>query len=369
MRGVIGLLLSAVLVAASTVSAAEPADWKTANKAMGAAVAAGDARAAAGHARAALAAYRASPSPSEKTLLNLALNVAELAVGSDSDLLAASDALNSLVADFAAKGASTANSRIYLHTALAEIAKSRRMWSKSTNELANVVRAAREGYGPGHVQVAMAEVALARSLQLQGVIGRAAESVRAARTIVATLPADDVGRLSTERLLALYDIEGRRYREARQQLEALMPRLSPNDPKHKGVWSLAAANLSVAQARGGDRKAADATMAALIAGTKDNPEPTPLILWAAADYVDMSFDTVTEAIVTFDIGPDGRPTNIKAEATRGNPQFATAASKALADSRYLPVIRNGVPETTAGRSIRFRTAAEREPTTGTRLID
>jgi len=365
MRAVSTLFVLAALSAGA--AQAQPQDWQHANKAMGAAFEAGDTVAAASHARAALAAYRKAGTSSEKTLVSLALNVAEMALQANKELAAATSALSSVVKELEAKGGATAEARIYLHGALSELAKSQGNWSEVRNQIAAVARATRQAYGPLHVQTALAQVAHARELQRNGFVGPALSAFREASAIVEALQSG-LDRSVGERALALFGLEGARYKEAQRRLEAAIAGLSPADPKQRAVWLLATASLATAQAKAGEKAQADATMARLTENTADNAKAEPLAIWSAADYSYMMPRQYSNiARVTFDIAPNGHPTNIKADAIDGNPQFAAMAAKAVADSRYLPVIRGGVPETSTGHSIRFETQAERAAPTGSRV--
>lgn len=365
MRSANPLVLSLVLATAATAHPQQP--WQQANKAMGAALQAGDVQAAASHARAALGAYRPAGALSEKTLVDLALNVAELSLQARKELPMAESAIRTTVDDLARKGSANAEKRIYLHEALLQLAEAQGEWREARLQAEAIVGASAEAYGPSDARTATAYATLARHLQLNDAIGPAATARENARKIVGSLPAGRLDRLAAEREIALFDLEGGRYKEAQRQFEGILAQLSTSDPRQLLVWQLATANLAAAQAKTGDQAKSDATMAKLIANTKENPKPTPLVIWTAADYGDVERQFASVASVSFDIGSDGHPTNIRADPIEGNPQYAAVAAKAVTNARYLPIIRNGVPQASTGHHIRFESRGERTAPTGSRV--
>lgn len=350
-------------------AAAQSGDaWKAANQAMGEALKAGDATRASRHALEALKAYQSTKEPAEKTLLHLALNLADVTLQAPVSNKEAISALKSVISDLAKKGSSTALSRIYLYNALVELAKPEGQWTDVRGYLGSIIAMSREAYGPYHPQVAYAQISLARHFQMMGTTGPAATTLRDAETITEAQPENSLDRLNLERAIAMYHIEGKRHSEALKRLEFVVARLSPDNAKQAQLWTAAMGNLAATQARMGDRAKADSTVADLIARTKENNEAQALIAWLPYDDTHRDLRQYSNRVeVTYDVGADGHTRNIRTEILEGNPQFGAFVAKAVEGWRYLPVIKNGAPQPSADLTTVIGSQSEREAPTGSRL--
>lgn len=260
-------------------------------------------------------------------------------------------------------------SRIYLHNVLISLGKNHGKWDQEVqHQHLAIIGATRDAYGADHPALAYAHVEYARFLQRMVTRGIATKSLEAARQIANGLPADNVNRPAILRMIAMYHMEGRRYAKAVELLEEAQTYVSPAKEQQAETWRQVMGTLAAGYARRGNWEQADATVAQIIANTKENQTPVPLVMWSPDYLEDWNERTfVTTATAHFDIGPDGRAVNIRGEKVEGNPQYATYVADAMKKWRWVPVVRNGTPELSTGHSQTFRATREREAGTGSRL--
>lgn len=363
------VLLSLMLAASAGTSLKADNGWKAANQAMGKAMEAEDGKAAYRHSLEALRLYMKAGAPSDQTLVNLALNTADISLRWNTDYETSIRELKKVVSHLEAKGPDTALNRIYLHNALISLAKPHGKWDAEVQpQHLAIISATQQAYGPNHPAVAYAHIEYARFLQRMITRGVATKSLEAAQQIADGLSADNTNRPAILRMLAMYHMEGRRYAKAVQILEEARTYVSPTNEKQAETWRQVTGTLAAAYARRGEWEKADAAVAQIIAHTKENKEPIMLIAWSPdplEDWNERNFSTSAKA--HYDIGPDGRAMNIRGEAVEGNPQYAAYVVDAIKKWRWVPVVRNGKPELSTGHSQGFRSTREREATTGSRL--
>lgn len=362
-------VLSLMLAAATVTNANADAGWQAANKAMGEALKAEDGKAAYKHSLDALQLYMKAGAPSEQTLVNLAINVADVSLSWQTDLETSIREIKKVVSHLEGGGAATAMNRLYLHNALLSLAKYHGKWDEEVQaQLLSVISASQQAYGADHPAVAYAHIEYARYLQRMMTRGVATTSLDSARRIADGLAPDNPNRPGILRMLAMYDIEGRRYSKAINQLDEALTYLSPTSETHAETWQQVMGTLAAAYARRGEWEQTDATIAAIIANTKENKAPIMLVAWTPDPLENWNDrDFVTTAKAHYDIGPDGRATNIRGEHIEGSPQYPAYAVDAMKKWRWVPVIRNGVPELSTGHSETFSSIREREARTGSRL--
>ena len=369
MKSVLGAGIVALTIAMSAGAQAKTPGWQAANQAMGQAMEADDGKAAHRHSLEALRLYMKEGAPSEQVLVNLAINVADVSLGWETGMDASIRELKKAVSFLAGKGASTGMSRIYLHNALISLGKRHGKWDQEVqHQHQAMIGATRDAYGPDHPALAYAHVEYARFLQRMITRGVATHSLEAARRITDALPPDNMNRPSILRMLAMYHMEGRRYSSAIQLLEEAQAFVSPEREGQQETWRQVMGTLAAAYSRRSDWNRADAVVAQIIAHTKKNPAPEPLIMWMPDPLEDWNErNLITTARAHFDIGPDGRAVNIRGERVEGNPQYASYVADAMKRWRWVPVIRNGVPELSTGHSQSFTATRERVARTGSRL--
>jgi len=363
------VLLSLMLGASAGTSLNTDNGWKAANQAMGKAMEADNGKAAYGHGLEALRLYMKAGAPSEQTLVNLAINVADISLNWQLEMETSIREIKKVLTHLEAKGPETAMNRIYLHNALISLGKYHGKWDQEVqNNYLAIVSATQQAYGSNHPAVAYAHVEYARFLQRMITRGVATKNLEAAQQIADGLGPDNINRPAILRMLAMYHMEGRRYAKAVQLLEEALGYVSPTNEKQAETWRQVMGTLAAGYARRGEWQQADATVAQIIANTKENKEPVALVAWSPDPLEDWNERTfVTFAKAHYDIGPDGRATNIRGEAVEGNPQYASYVADAMKKWRWVPVVRNGTPELSTGHSQGFRATREREATTGSRL--
>lgn len=363
------LLLGLMFVASAGTSLNMDNGWKTANQAMGKAMAANDGKAAHRHSLEALRLYMKAGAPSEQTLVNLAINVADISMSEQLDMEPSIREIKKVLSHLEAKGPATAMNRIYLHNALISLGKSHGKWDEEVqNNYLAIVNTTQQAYGVDHPAVAYAHIEYARFLQRMITRGVATKNLDAAQRIANGLGPDNINRPAILRMLAMYHMEGRRYAKAVQILEEASGYVSPDNEKQAETWRQVMGTLAAGYARRGAWEQADATIAQIISNTRVNEKPVPLVSWTPdplEDWNDRNY--VTTAKAHFDIGPDGRATNIRGEAVQGNPQYASYVAEAIKKWRWVPVIRNGVPEASTNNYMTFNATREREARTGSRL--
>ncbi len=365
------VVLLGFMLAASTAAHGQTADngWRAANQAMGKAMEANDAKAAHRHGLEALRLYMKAGAPSEQTLVNLALNVADISLGSQAELETSIREIKKVLAHLEAKGPATAMNRLYLHNALITLGKHHGKWDQEVqNHYLAIVNTSQQAYGENHPAVAYAHIEYARFLQRMVTRGIATKNLEAAQKIADGLGPDNTNRPAILRMLAMYHMEGRRYAKAIEILEEALGYVSPGNEKQVETWRQVMGTLAAGYARRGEWQKADATVAQIISNTKENKEPIMLVSWTPDPLEDWNERTfVTRARAHFDIGPDGRALNIRGETLEGNPQYASYATEAMKKWRWVPVIRNGKPEPSTGHYMTFNSSREREARTGSRL--
>ena len=370
-RGVaLGLML---LASAGASDAWAAADWKAANQAMGKALEAGDNQAAYAHSQEALRLYREAGAPSEEMLVNLAINMADMAGRTRTDIDASLREIKAIIKDLKEKGPASAKNRLYLHNVVIDLSKARGYWADAKNEYLALIAATEEAFGPDSPELALVHIEYARQSQMLGRMrsgpwGNASGHLKAAERIAGKLPPANLNRLAILRMLAIYDIEGRRHDEAVRRLEGIVAKLSPDDKAQAPLWHQTMGTLAATLARMGEQEKADAAIARIIANTQENPEPKALVMWSPDPLEDWNEDRMTtSATAHFDIGPDGRAQNIRGELISGNPQYPAYVVEAMKKWRWVPVIHDGVPEVSREHSQRFNVSREREARTGSRL--
>ena len=367
------LALGLALVAAAGPGGAWAADWRAANQAMGKALEAGDDKAAYTHSLEALRLYLKEGAPSQEMLVNLAINMADMALRSNAPLDSSILEIERVIDWLAKKGPEAAGNRLYLHNAILSLYKTHGRWEDVLTEHLAIIAATEQAYGPDHPALAMAHAEYARQRQYlgrtyTGTRGIASGSLEAAERIAGKLSPEDPHRAAILRMLAIYDIEGRRHDKAIRRLEEALAPLSPDNEAQAAVWHQVMGTLAAALSRKGETEKSDATIATLIANTKENQQPQPLVMWSPEPLEDWNEDRERSAATAhFDIGPDGRAQNIRGELIEGNPQYPAYVVDAIRKWRWLPVIRNGVPEISRDHSQSFGAIRRREARTGSRL--
>lgn len=367
------LALGLALFAIAGPNGAWAADWRTANQAMGKALEAGDDKAAYNHSLEALRLYLKEGAPSQEMLVNLAINMADMALRSNAPLDASILEFNRVITWLKNKGPEAAGNRLYLHNAILALYRTHGRWQDVLTEHLAIIGATEQAYGPDHPALAIAHAEYARQRQYLGRTypgnrGIASGSLEAAERIAGKLAPEDPNRAAIQRMLAIYDIEGRRHGKAVRRLEEALAPLSPDNEAQTAVWHQLMGTLAAALSRQGETEQSDATIATLIANTKENAEPQPLVMWSPEPLEDWNEDRDRSAATAhFDIGPDVRAQNIRGELIEGNPQYPAYVVDAIKKWRWLPVIRNGVPEVSRDHSQSFGAIRQREPRTGSRL--
>lgn len=363
------MLLGLMLAASAGTSLNTNTGWKAANQAMGKAMEAKDSKAAHRHGVDALRLYMKSGAPSEETLVNLAINVADISMTEALELETSIREIKKVLSHLEAKGPATAMNRIYLHNVLISLGKHHGKWDQEVqNNYLAIVNTTQQAYGADHPAVAYAHIEYARFLQRMVTRGVATKNLESAQRIADGLGPDNINRPAILRMLAMYHMEGRRYAKAVQILEEALGYVSPDNEKQAETWRQVMGTLAAGYARRGEWQQADAAIARIIANTGENKTPVMLVSWTPDpfhDGNDRSF--VTKARAHFDIGPDGRAINIRGESIEGNLQYAAYAADVMKKWRWVPVIRNGVAEHSTGHSMGFSSTRNREASTGSRL--
>ena len=363
------VLLGLMLLASAGTSLNIDNGWKAANQAMGKALEANNAKAAHAHGLEALRLYMKAGAPSEQTLVNLAINVADISLSNQHELETSIREIKKVLSHLEAKGPTTAMNRIYLHNVLISMGKHHGKWDQEVqNNYLAIINTTQQAYGADHPAVAYAHIEYARLLQRMVTRGAALKNLEAAQRIADGLGPDNINRPAIMRMLAMYHMEGRRYAKAVQILEEALGYVSPDNGKQAETWRQVMGTLAAGYARRGEWQQADDAVAQIIANTKENEKPIMLVSWMPDPLEDWNDrNLITTAKARFDIGPDGRATNIRGEAVEGNPQYASYAAEAIKKWRWVPVIRNGVPESSTNNFTTFNATREREARTGSRL--
>lgn len=351
------IALSVPAVAAAQQPAAGAAvanDWKAANKAMGQALEAKDAKSAAGWAAAALTRYRATGAPNKGVLANLALNLADTSAATrDANVIRGTVAsLASVDAELAQAGRN--GDRIPLLRAIGKLKQATGDNAGWKQALDQVVETTRATFGPEHHQVAVALVERAVAAQAIDGIAAAQPILAQAEAITAKLPENDLIRAVVDLSIAGHDLEANRPAEASRRYEALMTRLDPAGAESRALWWTASERLARLHQALGQSAKADAIVATMIARTPNNSEVLPVILLSPDRSKAAGLDpkATPSADVSFDIGPDGKPVNVKAKSDV--PAYATLADAAVKASRYIPIIKDGKPQPTPGQTVTYR---------------
>jgi hypothetical protein len=354
------VLLAAAPAAAQQVAptGAAPAvvadDWKAANKAMGQALTAKDVKGAARWAAVALDRYRRTGAPDKGLLVNLALNVGDTAAETRdlATIRTAATALAAVDTDLAA--VDRHGDRTFLLRSLGQLRRAtgdRAGWRQALMQVVDVTRAA---YGTDHRQVAVALVELSGASQAIEGAARARAELAQAEAIVGKLAADDPVRAVVDLSVATHELEAGRVAEATKRYDALAIRLDPAKPELRPLWWTANGRLANLYAQTGKPVQADQVVARMIARTPVNAEAQPVILLSPDRSRAPGLDpkAAPAADVTFDIAADGKPVNVRAKSDL--PQYAALAEAAVRASRYIPVIKDGKPQVTAGQSVTYR---------------
>lgn len=356
---IIGALiaLSMPVVAMAQQPTTQPAaadDWKAANKAMGQALEAKDTKGAAGWAAAALTRYRAAGAADKGVLSNLALNLADTAVATRdlATIRSAAAALASVDAELAR--IDRPKDRTFLLRAIGQLKRATGDGAGWTQSLGQLVETTRAAFGAEHRQVAMALVEQAAAVQsVNGAV--AAQPILAqAEAIGGKLPENDPIRAVVELSLASHDVAANRSMDASRRYEALTARLDPAVAELRPLWWTASEWLANLYLTLGQAPKSDAVIAAMIAKAPDNGEAQPVILLSPDRSQAAGLDpkATPRADVTFDIGADGKPTNIRAKSDF--PAFAALAEAAVRNSRYIPAVKDGKPQPTPAQSVTYQ---------------
>lgn len=370
-------MLIAALVALAAPAAAQPAnpapaaaqpaspapaaagDWKAANKAMGQALNAKDAKAAAGWAATALDRYRREGVTDKGVLSNLALNLADTAAATR-DPATIRNAITALTAvDAELASVDRHSDRAFLLRAMGQLKRAtgdRAGWRQALTQVVDVTRAS---YGIEHRQVAVALIELAGATQAIDGLAAARQPLAQAEAIAAKLPEADPIRAVVDLSVAHHDLDANRNAEALRRYEALAARLDPSKPELRPLWWTASERLANLHQLMGQPAKADAVVAAMIAKTPNNAEIQPVVVVSPDRSKAAGLDpkSTPSADVTFDLGVDGKPSNVKVKSDF--PQYASLVEAAVRSSRYIPVIKDGKPQVTPGQSATYRETAER----------
>jgi hypothetical protein len=357
------ILLAALVALAAPAVAQQPAapatesDWKAANKAMGQALDAKDVKGANGWAAAAVNRYRVAGAPDKAVLFNLALNLADTALGTgDANMMrSAAATLASVDADLLK--ANRQSDRIYLLRAIGQLKGAtgdRAGWKQA---LAQKVEATRAAYGPEHRQVGVALIEYAAATQAVDGLPAARQILTQAEAIAGKLPVDDPVRAVVDLSVAKYEMDSKHPAEAARRYETIAMKLDATKPELLPLWWTASGRLANLQSEMGQVAKADATVAMMIAKIPNNNEAQPVIIVSPDRTKAAGVDPKAppSADVTFDVGPDGKPVNIKASSQ--NPSYAALAEAAVRNSRYIPIIKDGKPQPTTGQSVSYRNSA------------
>jgi hypothetical protein len=225
--------------------------------------------------------------------------------------------------------------------------------------LAQVVGVTRAAYGAEHRQVAVALVEQAAAAQAIDGLAAARPILAQAEALTAKLPPDDPIRAVVELNLAGHELDDNQIAAAVRRYEALAARLDPAKPELRPLWWTASERLANLHHATGQSAKADAVVAAMIAKTPNNSELLPVVMATPDPSKAAGLDpkAAPTADVTFDVGPDGKPANVKVKSDY--PTYAKLAEAAVKSSRYIPIIKDGKPQPTLNQSVSYGTAAAR----------
>ncbi|RMF68527.1 MAG: TonB family protein [Alphaproteobacteria bacterium] len=225
--------------------------------------------------------------------------------------------------------------------------------------------AARKGFGEKSPEVAKLYLALAEGTKRFYDTAVVARYLEEAREAVADRPEDDPIRLLVAHEEAKFEIERGRDRQAERKLKRILAICDrSSDRKLRRIRELALGKLVYLALRKGDEARADSLLQKVIANAEPNGPAEKL--YALLPDPPPTFER-SRLVITYDVSPEGKATNIRGLQSAGAPQWEAKVREAMKRWRFKPAMKDGKPVWTRGLRYQFTLLTEKWVPTGSRI--